>query len=176
MNKSITTRWAVTAFALPAVFGASWVLSGCKGSDTASNPPPTDVSAPPIQQPAPPSGDTTSANAPSGDFADAAALWTEVMAASVDLDKTIAAKDMEGVHHKAFALRDKAKMLTGKSASLSSDGLASLEKGLGTVVSLAAQLDEAGDANKQADAESLNLKVHGVLDAIKAIYPAGALK
>lgn len=176
MNNSTTTRWALPLLALPVLFGAAWILSGCSGSETDTNAPTTDQAAPPADTTAPSVDDSTSSAAPSGDFAAAAGLWQEVMAASAELDKTIAAKDMEGVHHKAFALRDKAKLLTGKSGDLAADGLASLAKGLETVSSLASELDEAGDNNKQVEAEALNEKLHTVLNAIKALYPAGVLK
>jgi len=105
-----------------------------------------------------------------------AAIWKKVTAGSAALDKTIKDKKLKDVHHHAFAVRDQVKLLPAQSKSLSKDNLAKLAKGVKTVTSLAAQLDEAGDNKKQADAEALNKKLHTVLDAIKALYPAGALK
>lgn len=109
-------------------------------------------------------------------FDGAAKVWKKVMAGSAALDKTIKDKKLKDVHHHAFAVRDQVKLLPAQSKGLSKDNLAKLAKGVKTVTSLAAELDEAGDDNKQADAEALNKKLHTVLDAIKALYPAGTLK
>lgn len=109
-------------------------------------------------------------------FDGAAAVWKKAMASSAALDKTIKGKKLKDVHHHAFAVRDQVKLLPAKSKALSKNNLAKLGKGVKTVASLAAQLDEAGDANKQAETEALDKKLHTVLGAIKALYPVGALK
>ena len=111
-----------------------------------------------------------------GDFKAAAALWKNVQAKAVALDQTISARKMKAVHEAAFAVRDQVKLLPAKSKALSPANQAKLAKGVKTVASLAAQLDEAGDSGKQAEAEALNKKMHTVLDAIAGLYPAGALK
>ena len=109
-------------------------------------------------------------------FDGASAVWKKVVASSVSLDKTIKAKNLKDVHHHAFAVRDQVKLLPAQSKALPKDNLVKLAKGVKTVASLAAQLDEAGDNNKQGDAEALNKKLHAVLEAIKALYPKGAIK
>ena len=109
-------------------------------------------------------------------FDGAASIWKKVMAKSTALDQTIMKKDLKHVHEAAFAVRDQVKLLPAQSKALSKDNLAKLGKGVKTISSLAAQLDEAGDNKKQGDAEALNKKLHTVLGAIKALYPVGALK
>lgn len=109
-------------------------------------------------------------------FDGAAKVWKKVVGGSAALDKTIKDKKLKDVHHHAFAVRDQVKLLPAQSKALSKDNLAKLAKGVKTVASLAAELDEAGDNKKQAEAEALNKKLHTVLDAIKALYPKGALK
>ena len=110
------------------------------------------------------------------DFKLAAAIWKKVQVKEAYLDKTIRGKKMKVVHEAAFAVRDQVKLLSAKSKALSPDSHAKLDKGVKTVSDLAAQLDEAGDLGKQAEAEALGKKMHIVLDAIAALYPAGALK
>jgi hypothetical protein len=111
-----------------------------------------------------------------GNFQAAAAVWKNVQAKAAALDKTISAKKLKTVHEAAFAVRDHVKPLPAKSRALSAADQAKLAKGVKTVASLAAQLDEVGDSGKQAEAEALNKKMHTVLGAIAHLYPAGALK
>lgn len=108
-------------------------------------------------------------------FDGAAKIWKKVMAGSAALDKTIKAKDLKHVHERAFAIRDQVKLLPAQSKGLSKDNQAKLARGVKTVISLAAQLDEAGDAHNQGEVEELARKLQTVLDAIKALYPTGAL-
>lgn len=105
-----------------------------------------------------------------------AAIWKEVTKHALQLDKSIQAKKLGEVHEHAFAVRDYVKMLPAKSTRLSAATKAKLTKGVGTVTSLASELDEAGDSGKQAETEALNKKMHTVLNAIKGLYPASALK
>jgi hypothetical protein len=105
-----------------------------------------------------------------------AAIWKEVVKHAAQLDKSIQAKKLKVVHEHAFAVRDYVKMLPAKSTMLSAANKTKLTKGVGTVTSLASDLDEAGDNGKQSETEALNKKMHTVLNAIKGLYPAGALK
>ena len=109
-------------------------------------------------------------------FGDVAAVWGEVMALKAKLDGVISSKDLVSVHKAAFAIRDHVNLLAGKSHDLSEGKQADLARGVRTVASLAAELDEAGDSGNQKDTEALNEKLQGVLDAIAEIYPEGALK
>ncbi|MCH7903558.1 MAG: hypothetical protein IH944_03215 [Armatimonadetes bacterium] len=112
----------------------------------------------------------------SASFDDVVAVWAEVMTLKTELDGIIASKELLDVHKAAFAIRDLVKMLPDKSHDLSGDAKADLAKGVGSVVSLAAELDEAGDDEKQDETEALNKRLQTVLDAIAEIYPEGALK
>jgi hypothetical protein len=105
-----------------------------------------------------------------------AAIWKEVTKHALQLDKSIQAKKLGDVHEHAFAVRDYVKMLPAKSTRLSAATKAKLTKGVGTVTSLASELDEAGDSGKQAETEALNKKMHTVLNAIKGLYPASVWK
>ena len=108
-------------------------------------------------------------------FDDVAAVWAEVVALKAKLDTVISSKKLLDVHKAAFAIRDHVNMLSDKSHDLSAGKQADLTRGVRTVASLAAELDEAGDAEKQAETEALNEKLQTVLDAIADIYPEGAL-
>ena len=176
MNKKLNTREALLLLALPLAFGATWLLSGCKGSETEKDTARQNGAGKPGQPSNTPIEEKGPSQAPASSFADAAVIWKEVASRSADLDRTIADKDMEGVHHHAFSVRDQVNLLPAKSQAFSTDDLAKLDQGVKTVASLAAELDEAGDSNKQTEAEALNRKLHTVLDAIKALYPEGALK
>lgn len=107
-------------------------------------------------------------------FGDAAAVWAEVTDLKADLDGLIASKKLLDVHKAAFAIRDHVNMLAEKSHDLSDGKKADLAKGVRRVASLAAELDEAGDAENQEETEALNKQLQTVLDAIKDIYPEGA--
>lgn len=120
--------------------------------------------------------DVGESNVSAESFDDVAAVWAEVMTLKTELDDIIASKKLLDVHKAAFAIRDHVNMLADKSHDLSAGRQADLARGVRTVASLAAELDEAGDSGKQKDTEALNKKLQGVLDAIAEIYPEGALK
>lgn len=109
-------------------------------------------------------------------FKDAAAIWKKVEAKAKTLDKTIQAKKLKVVHEAAFAVRDQVKLLPAKSKGLSADNQKKLAKGVDTVKKLAGELDEAGDGGKQVEVEALHKQLDTVLNAIKGLYPVGALK
>ena len=109
-------------------------------------------------------------------FKVAAAIWKKVQAKAKALDKTIHDKKLKVVHEAAFAVRDQVKLLPAKSKGLSADNQKKLAKGVESVKKLAGELDEAGDKNKQDEVEALHKKLDTVLNAIKGLYPAGALK
>lgn len=108
-------------------------------------------------------------------FGDVAAVWSEVTKLKTELDGIIAAEKLLDVHKAAFAIRDHVNMLADKSHDLSDGKQADLARGVRTVASLATELDETGDAEKQAETEALNVRLQTVLDAIADIYPEGAL-
>ena len=108
-------------------------------------------------------------------FDDVAAVWAEVTKLKADLDGLIFSKDLVSVHKAAFAVRDHVNMLAEKSHDLSAGKQVDLARGVRTVASLAAELDEAGDDGKQAETEALNEKLQTVLNAIADLYPEGTL-
>lgn len=121
-------------------------------------------------------GDDEGSNVSADSFGDVAAVWGEVVAKKAELDGVIASKKLLDVHKAAFAVRDLIKLLPDMSHDLSDDAQADLAKGVGSVVSIAAELDKAGDSEKQEETEAANARFQIVLDAIEPIYPEGALK
>lgn len=100
-----------------------------------------------------------------------AAIWQVINTETTEMEKLITAGTLEDLHRRAFAVRDLVAALPGRSTSLSADQLAQIESNGKFVATLAARLDEAGDAGDKAASESNFDKLKTVLASIRTNYP-----
>ena len=105
-----------------------------------------------------------------------AGIWQEVKEQEDQLDKTIADKKLDKVHHFAFAIRDLVNAMPDKSTGLPVDSLAKIKSNGTYIANIATRLDEAGDANDQASTEANFKKLQNFLKTIEAQYPPEELK
>ncbi len=103
----------------------------------------------------------------------AAGILKEVKQHEEELSKTIADKQLEGVHHHAFAISDLVNALPDKSKDLDAEKLGKLKANAKFVAGLAKRLDESGDSKDQAGTEANFKKLQGILKSIEALYPPG---
>lgn len=93
-----------------------------------------------------------------------------------NLAKVISDKQLDDVHHHAFAIRDLVNALPDKSPNLTADQLGKLKGEAKFVALLAGRLDEFGDAKNQTATEDSFKKLQGILKQIKSLYPDSAAK
>lgn len=93
-------------------------------------------------------------------------IWQAIDSKNAELKITVESGSLDDVHHQAFALRDLVAALPAKSSSLSADEQAKLGSEVKFVATLAARLDEAGDAGDRAAAQADYGKLAAVLNGI----------
>ena len=99
------------------------------------------------------------------------AILQAVTEHETELNKTIADKKLDEVHHHAFAIRDLVNALPEKSSDLVAEKLTKLKADAKFVTALADRLDKSGDAKDQAATEANFKKLQTILKEIKAMYP-----
>ena len=105
-----------------------------------------------------------------------AGVWQEVKVQEGQLDKTIADKKLDKVHHFAFAIRDLVNAMSDKSTGLPAESLAKVKSNGTYIVKIATRLDESGDAKDQVSTEANFKKLQSFLKTIEAQYSPDALK
>ena len=81
----------------------------------------------------------------------------------MELTETVKAKKLADVHHHAFAIRDLANALPAKAAA---DKKKAAEGTVKNIATLAAALDESGDANDQPKTEANLKKMDGLVKVL----------
>lgn len=103
-------------------------------------------------------------------------IWHQVKQHQLELENVIQAKQLNKVHQHAFQIRDLVNAMPAKSGSLPAEKLDKVKTNVKYLATLAARLDESGDASDQAATEENYKKFSGILKNIEAQYPADALK
>lgn len=99
------------------------------------------------------------------------AIWTAIDGHLKELHSAIHQGKLNTVHHHAFAVRDLVRALPSHSANLSPAALAKVKGQVKFVDTLAARLDESGDAGDKAATEDNAHKLEAVLKTIRGQYP-----
>lgn len=143
------------ALALAGTLAACNNNSAPEPAATESAPAATTESVPvataPAMTPAPGS-EPTAATTPIPDSADG--IWLAIDQHNAELKTTIANGDLKQVHHHAFAIRDLVAALPAHSPTLPAADQATLQNEIKFVTTLADRLDETGDAEDRAGAQS----------------------
>ena len=121
-----------------------------------------------------PSPPKTAAATTMPEYKEAAEVWGKVLACKVTFDHVVKEKNWKSVHEAAFAIRDEALLLPEASKPLG-DMLVMVKEQVKQVVSLAEQLDEAGDAGNGPKVEALAKEMTETLNGIASHFPEGAL-
>lgn len=149
------------------LFGA---LAGCKGSqapDAATASPAPETAAVTTAAPAPAPTPAPEADAPPMAIPDTAdGIWQAIDQHSAELKAAIASGALDTVHHHAFAIRDLVAALPAHSPTLPADDQAKLQSEVKFVSTLAARLDETGDAGDKAGTQANYDKLVTVLNGI----------
>src|SRR5262245_132876 len=103
-------------------------------------------------------------------------IWHQVKQHQVELETVIKAKQLNKVHQHAFMIRDLVNVMPAKSTSLSPAKLEKVKTSAKYLATLAARLDESGDANDQAGTEENYKKFASMLQTIEAQYSPEDLK
>jgi hypothetical protein len=103
-------------------------------------------------------------------------IWVKVQENQKGLHEALAKRDLEHVHHMAFAVRDYATAMPGKSKDLTKEKQDVLAKSITRIGSLAKYLDEAGDKGDSTSVATYLGKLDKELTIIEALYPAQTLK
>ena len=108
------------------------------------------------------------------EYKQAAEVWGRVLACKATFDHVVEEKNWKSVHEAAFCIRDEALLLPEASKPLG-DRLVMVKEQVKQVVSLAEQLDEAGDAGNGPKVEALAKEMTETLNGIASHFPEGAL-
>jgi hypothetical protein len=99
-----------------------------------------------------------------------AEIWRAIDGHIAELKGLIAKGTLTTVHQHAFAVRDLVRALPTHSPSLSVAALANVSAEVKFVDTLAARLDESGDANDKAGTAANLAKLENILKAIRSQY------
>ncbi|MEO8161807.1 MAG: hypothetical protein ABI588_10340 [Arenimonas sp.] len=124
---------------------------------------PTPAAIAPAIAPAP-EGEPAVAATPIPDSADG--IWSVIDQHNAELKATIASGDLKDVHRPAFAIRDLVAALPAHSPTLPAASQGKLQNEIKFVSTLAARLDETGDAADRAGAQSSYDQLVTVLNGI----------
>lgn len=102
-------------------------------------------------------------------------VWSEITEHQEALHGILKANELESVHHVAFSIRDYVEALPGKS-KLTGEKKKLLKGYVVQVDTLAAELDEAGDAGDSTAVAALVGQLDMRLQGIEALYAAKDLK
>lgn len=102
--------------------------------------------------------------------ATSAAIWVSIDSHVQELHAAVAKGKLTSVHVDAFAIRDLTRGLSTHSQGLPETALLKIKEQSKFVDTLAARLDQTGDANDKAGTESNLTKLEGVLKTIRAEY------
>ena len=102
--------------------------------------------------------------------ATSAEIWVAIDSHVQELHTAVAKGKLTSVHVDAFAIRDLAHGLATHSQGLPEAALVKVKEQSKFVDTLAARLDQTGDANDKAGTESNLTKLEGVLKTIRAEY------
>jgi hypothetical protein len=100
----------------------------------------------------------------------AAGIWKSVDQHMLELKAVIAAGKLDQVHKHAYAVRDLVRALPAHSPGLSADAFAKVNANIPFVDTLAARLDQAGDAGDKAGTEANLVKFEAILKTIRSQY------
>lgn len=103
-------------------------------------------------------------------------VWHEVKEHQTELETVIKAKQLSKVHEIAFHIRDLVNTMPGKSAKLPAANLSKVKSNAKFLATLAARLDETGDANDQTGTEENYKKFADLLKSVESQYPSDVLK
>ena len=104
--------------------------------------------------------------------ATSAEIWKAIDARMVELRADIGKGALKNVHKHAFAVRDLVRGLPSRSSGLSAAAITNVTAQVPFVDTLAARLDQTGDANDKPGTEANLAKLENVLKTIRANYPA----
>jgi hypothetical protein len=104
--------------------------------------------------------------------ATSAEIWRAIDSHLQELHAAVAKGKLTTVHVDAFAVRDLTRGLSTHSQDLPETALAKVKEQSKFVDTLAARLDQTGDANDKASTESNLSKLEGVLKTIRDQYPS----
>lgn len=102
--------------------------------------------------------------------ATSAEIWRAIDSHVQELRAAVAKGTLTNVHVEAFAIRDLTRGLPTHSQGLPETALTKVKEQSKFVDTLAARLDQTGDANDKAGTESNLSKLEGVLKMIRAEY------
>jgi hypothetical protein len=94
------------------------------------------------------------------------AIWRAIDQHAAELKATIARGELKAVHRHAFAIRDLVAALPARSPALAADEQAKLAEEVKFVATLAARLDQSGDAGDAAGSQASFEQLSGVLTGI----------
>lgn len=103
-------------------------------------------------------------------------IWHNIVEKQKKLGDIIKDKKLDKVHEAAFAIRDLAKLLPGKSKDLSADNQKKLKSWVDGIADSAKKLDMYGDGGDQANTEKEAKRLNTLLKSIEKLYPPEALK
>ena len=100
----------------------------------------------------------------------ATGIWKSVDKDIAQLKAVIAAGKLNEVHRYAYAVRDLIRALPTHSPGLSPDALAKASANIPFINTLAARLDQTGDAGDKAGTETNLVKFEAILKSIRGQY------
>ena len=99
-------------------------------------------------------------------------IWLAIDGQVRDLHGAIATGALATVHQHAYAVRDLVRGLPAHSQGLAEASMNKVKEQVKFVDTLAARLDQSGDANDKAGTEANLNKLEGVLKTIRNEYPS----
>lgn len=101
----------------------------------------------------------------------AVGIWKAIDGHVKELEELVATGNLKQVHEHAFAIRDLVRALPEHSAALAAEARTRVSANVKFVDTLAARLDESGDANDKTATASNLKKLEDVLARIRVEYP-----
>ena len=94
-------------------------------------------------------------------------IWQEIHKHHGELDEVVKSKQLDDVHHYAFAIRDLAKALVAKTPA---NKKVAVKTAVKKISMLAGELDKSGDAGDQVATEVNLKKLDGMLNDLEAQF------